>query len=309
MNGDRWLERRLALLEPAREWLPDASAALVRLRERERTWRSRRRRWLWIATAASVVSFSVLAIPGRCDSPSSTTCGQPLAGRIWTAVFPKPVERPVEVKPPAEAAPAPPAPPVAVAESKKPAAQARRPVQTAPAAINFRESGAADAPITCEIYTDYECPACAALYRQTIPLLMAQYVQTGKVKLLHRDLPLPQHPYARLAARYANAAGRLGYYNLVMNHLFQTQSSWTGDGGIDAQVAQAVPPGVMQRVRDLVRNDGTLDDTVTADVAMAMQDGIRQTPTIVVVSRGKRQAIEGVPEFDLLKTYLDQLLR
>lgn len=150
---------------------------------------------------------------------------------------------------------------------------------------------------------------CAALYRQTIPLLIAQYVQTGKVKLLHRDFPLPQHPYARLAARCANASGRLGYYDLVVNQLFQTQSSWSGDGSIDAQVAQVLAPGVLQKVRNPVRNDGTLDDTVTADVAMAMKDGIRQTPTIVVVSKGKRQAIASVPDFDLLKTYLDQLLR
>ena len=35
---------------------------------------------------------------------------------------------------------------------------------------------------------------------------------------------------------------------------------------------------------------------------------IQQTPTIMVVSHGNRRAIAGVPDFNLLKAYLDQLL-
>src|ERR1035441_3577197 len=40
-----------------------------------------------------------------------------------------------------------------------------------PAAIiqNYKESGVATAPLTCEIYTDYECPHCAEFYRDTVP--------------------------------------------------------------------------------------------------------------------------------------------
>jgi protein-disulfide isomerase len=159
-----------------------------------------------------------------------------------------------------------------------------------------------------EVYTDYECPACAALYRQVIPLLITQFVQTGKVRLLHRDFPLVQHQYSRLAARYANAAGKMGQYDLAVNQLFQTQDQWGADGNVDKQVAQVLAPGVMQKVRDLVQNDSTLDDTVTADVAMARQDAINQTPTIVVVYKGKRQPIAGFHDFTLLQTYLDQLL-
>ncbi|HEV2447743.1 MAG TPA: thioredoxin domain-containing protein, partial [Candidatus Sulfopaludibacter sp.] len=205
------------------------------------------------------------------------------------------------------------APPVTVAEAPQTASPARRPqrptpVSTpAPAVTNFKESGLPTAPITIEIYTDYECPACAALYRDFVPTLIAQYVQAGKVKMLHRDVPLPQHQYSRLAARYANAAGRMGQYDLVVNQLFQTQNTWGGDGSVDKQVAQVLAPGVMQKVRALVENDATLDDTVNTDVAMATKDAIRQTPTLVVVAKGKRQAIAGIPDFTLLKTYLEQL--
>jgi protein-disulfide isomerase len=197
-----------------------------------------------------------------------------------------------------------------VAQSGKPAAPGRPAAALpAPALTHFKETGAPDAPIACQVYTDYECPSCALLYRQTIPPLIAQYVQTGKVKLVHRDFPLPQHPYARLAARYANAAGRLGYYEVAVNELFQTQNLWGANGSVDAQVAQVLAPGVMQKVREMVQNDSTLDATVAEDVAMARKDAINQTPTIIVVSKGKRQAIPGAVDFGLLKTYLDQLLK
>lgn len=305
MKDDRWVEGRLALLEPSRDWHPDASAALAQIRGRDRVWRGRRR-WMWIAMAASLVSMSVLAVPGRCDSPSSTSCGQPLAGRIWNSVFSKPAERATEIHPATRALPSPVlAPPAAVvAQSGNPA-----PPRPAPPLVRFKESGSPDAPIACEIYTDYECPSCALLYRQTIPQLIAQYVKTGKVKLVHRDFPLPQHPYARLAARYANAAGRLGYYELAVNELFETQNLWGANGSVDAQLAQVLAPGVMQQVRAMVQNDSTLDATVAEDVAMARKDAINQTPTIVVVAKGKRQPIAGAVDFSLLKTYLDQLLK
>lgn len=318
MNVDRWVEKQVASLKAAREWRPDAGRALAQVRERDRIYHARRRRWIWIAAAASVASLSVLAIPGRCDSPTANSCGQPLARRLWNEVFPKRAEvRPAqEIAPvpvPADAGrlPNPPAQPMTIAQAQQPATSprpARKAAQTAPAAAHFKEIGSPDATVTCEIYTDYECPSCAMLYQQTMPILMTEYVQTGKVKLLHRDFPLQQHPYARLAARYANAAGRQGQYDLVVNTLFQTQNLWSVDGSIDKQVTQVLAPGVMQKVRDLVQNDATLDDTVNADVAMAVQDKIQQTPTIVVVSHGNRRAIAGVPDFGLLKAYLDQLL-
>ena len=82
------------------------------------------------------------------------------------------------------------------------------------------------------------------------------HVQTGKIRILHRDFPLPQHRYAHLAARFANAAGRVGQYDLVVNQLFKTQRAWEESGDIDAQIREVLPPGTLQRVRQLVRRIG-----------------------------------------------------
>jgi protein-disulfide isomerase len=172
----------------------------------------------------------------------------------------------------------------------------------------FKTTGAASATITLEIYSDYECPYCAKFFEETVPLLEDQYVRTGKVRLVHRDFPLPQHPWAKLAARYANAAGELGQYSVAVNHIFRTQGSWNKDGNIDAQLAAVLPPDVMQKVREKVKSDPRLDDSVAADLGMVASDHVNQTPTLVIVTKEGRRTFAPIPPFVVLKSYLDQLL-
>ena len=56
--------------------------------------------------------------------------------------------------------------------------------------------GFANAPIMMEVYSDYQCPYCKELYEKTLTPLMAEYVDKGKVYLIHRELPNPSlHPF------------------------------------------------------------------------------------------------------------------
>jgi protein-disulfide isomerase len=307
----QWLHSRLASLNPAHDWKPDSGRALARLRERNPAGTGRRR-WVWLAaaTAALCVCLLVLLSPPACANPRG--CGV----SIWHSVFSKQAALPavppvVSTAPPpvVPAAPveAPPSnPPAAIKHTAKPAAQAA--VAAPPMLTNYKQSGSPTAPLACEIYTDYECPACAALYRDVIPLLVTQYVLTGKVRMLHRDFPLSQHAFAMPAARYANAAGQLGHYDEVVDQLFRTQVLWSTSGDVDSQVAAVLPPGVMEKVREMVKKDSHLDETVDADLLTGHQDHLTQTPTLVIVSNGKRQLISGVPNFAMLQSYLDQLL-
>ena len=64
----------------------------------------------------------------------------------------------------------------------------------------------------------------------------------------------------------------------------------------------------MDKVRNLVQNDTHLDDSVAADMAIGRQDQLNQTPTLVVVYKGKRQLLAPIPPPELLKSYFDELL-
>jgi protein-disulfide isomerase len=174
---------------------------------------------------------------------------------------------------------------------------------------SFREAGSASAPIVAEIYSDYECEPCARLLTETVPQLVTDYVRTGKVRLVHRDLPLPQHPHARQAARYAGAAGRIGRYDAASEFIFRTQREWGADGNIEARLARVLSPAEMEQVRSGVRDSREIDAAIDADIEMARRDDVRETPTLVVVANGRRRTLAPVPPYALLKTYLDEQLK
>lgn len=184
----------------------------------------------------------------------------------------------------------------------------------APAAkANYKESGSASAPITIEAYTDYECPHCARFYQDFMPQFAKDYIQTGKVKFIHRDFPLPMHPHAVLAAKYADAAGEVGYYDIAVNQIFKTQDTWSvngkNTGDIDGQLVQVIPPGAMQKIREIVKTNGAIDAAIAKDVNAAQNiDHVPSTPTIVVITKsGKREPISSVMEmpYAIFKKYLD----
>jgi protein-disulfide isomerase len=94
---------------------------------------------------------------------------------------------------------------------KKSIAQApqRPPVpQTAKVSIKDSESlGSADAPVTVVEFTDYQCPYCLKFVNDTFPKLKAEFIDTGKVRWVVRDMPLGFHKNARKAAQAAHCAG------------------------------------------------------------------------------------------------------
>ena len=72
--------------------------------------------------------------------------------------------------------------------------------------------GKADAPLTLVMFTDYQCPFCSRFETQTLPEIKKQYIDTGKLRFVVRDLPLPFHPNAPKAAEAAHCAEEQGKY-------------------------------------------------------------------------------------------------
>ncbi|MGB8322555.1 MAG: thioredoxin domain-containing protein, partial [Candidatus Acidiferrum sp.] len=56
--------------------------------------------------------------------------------------------------------------------------------------------GSKNAPVTMEIFSDFQCPACKQLFSTTNQRIVENYVDTGKIYLVHRDFPLPMHAYS-----------------------------------------------------------------------------------------------------------------
>ena len=59
--------------------------------------------------------------------------------------------------------------------------------------------GSKNAPVTMEVFSDFQCPACKTLFTTPNRRLMDDYVSSGKVYLIHRDFPLSMHAHSRVA--------------------------------------------------------------------------------------------------------------
>jgi protein-disulfide isomerase len=188
-------------------------------------------------------------------------------------------------------------------------------VESLPAPV--KSYGSSSAPIEMIVFTDYECPSCRALYENTLRPMISDYVASGKVYLVHHDFPLPQHKYGYEAARWSEAAARVGEFANVEAALYDNQDAWGASGDISKYVSQAMPASDFKKVEKLMQGcafqdqPGTcpLDASIEADRAMGEQIPVRATPTYVIVYKGRRlPAASGAVSWPILKQFFDSLL-
>lgn len=167
--------------------------------------------------------------------------------------------------------------------------------------------GSKTAPITMEIFSDFQCPACRQFYLNNYRQLMDNYVTTGKVYLVERDFPLAMHAYSTVAARYARAAAQIGKFEVVQQALFQNQDKWEQTGNVDGTVASVLTPAEMNKVRALAKSP-SIDAGIEKDKALGRQYAVAQTPSSYIHYKGQTYPVVGVVSYDVLRQFLDQLL-
>lgn len=207
-------------------------------------------------------------------------------------------------------------------------------VDSAAAAPPVKTLGNKSAPITMEVFSDYQCPACRSLFEGTLRPLINDYVASGKVYLIHRDFPLPiaAHTHSWEAARWANAAAKIGKFQDVDAALFDNQLLWSGSGDIEKYVSGALTATDFKRVQALMAgacmNDPgpvlnpanlpagpsghacSLDNYIEQDANLGKQIPVTQTPTISITYKGQKYpASGGNIAWPLLKDYFDSLLQ
>ena len=170
-----------------------------------------------------------------------------------------------------------------------------------------RAYGSKNAPITLEVFSDFQCPACKQLYKTTNQLLLDNYVNTNKVYLIHRDVPLPMHAYSKIAARYVRAAAQLGKGEQAEKALFDSQEKWEQSGDVDGTLAGALSAAEMTKIRAVAKGT-SLDAVIEKDVALGKGYNVNQTPTSVIHYKGQTYPVVGVVSYDVLHSFLDQLL-
>ena len=174
-----------------------------------------------------------------------------------------------------------------------------------------RSQGSRQAPITVEIFSDYQCPICKELYERTTRQLIDNYVTSGKVYLVHHDFPI--HNYSHEAARWMNAVAEVGNSQFCAAEaaMYAQQDTWAANGRIEPVLAATLSPTDLKRVHQIEATQGAqLDAIVDSDIALGRSRHINATPSICVTHRGSMtQLPSGAISYTLLKQYLDYLLQ
>ena len=202
---------------------------------------------------------------------------------------------------------------------------AQQPQQQAPVANNNPVKvsidddpilGDKNAKVTIIEFSDYECPFCKRHFDQTLPQLVKEYINTGKVKLVFRDLPLSFHQNAPKEAQAAECARKQGgdstYFKYHDQIFTKTTSNGTGLALTELPIiAKDLGLNINQFQKCLDSDE--MKSEVEKDLADAAKVGADGTPAFFIGKSNDDGTIEavltsGAQPFSVFKTIIDAKL-
>ena len=138
--------------------------------------------------------------------------------------------------------------------------------------------GRDDSPVVIVEYTDYQCTYCNRFHTGTYPEIRKNFIDTGKVRFIKRDLALDFHPKALKAAQAARCAADQGKF-------------WEMHDLISANPNSLGPEAYAKYARDLGLDAGPFNACIESDKYItdiresgkgAAGIGITGTPSFVV---------------------------
>ncbi len=176
--------------------------------------------------------------------------------------------------------------------------------------------GNKNAKLTMVEFSDYECPFCKRYFDQTFSQVKKEYIDTGKVKLVYRDLPLSFHQNAHKEAQAAECAREQGgdavYFKYHDEIFKRTTSNGTGLA-LDQLPVIANDLGLSGDALQTCLDAEKYKAEVDKDLADANSVGANATPTFFVGKSTANGIIEGTPvvgaqPFSVFEAIIDKQL-
>jgi protein-disulfide isomerase len=173
--------------------------------------------------------------------------------------------------------------------------------------------GNANATVTLIEFSDYECPFCIRHFKQTMPQIHANYVQTGKIRYVFKDFPIDQlHPQAIRGHEAAGCAKEQGKFWEMHGRMFSPGGTHTpsqleeraAEAGLDLDAFRAcIASG---RMTPLVRQSASVVQALGATGTPWFVVGVRdpETDKVRVV-----KSIGGAQPYDQFALALDAALK
>jgi protein-disulfide isomerase len=187
-----------------------------------------------------------------------------------------------------------------------PAAAAAAPTDSlAKVADANRIQGSSSAKLWVIEVSDFQCPFCKEWHDATYPMLVNDYVKTGKVRMAYVNFPLSIHAHAHQAAIAAMCTSAQGKFWQMHDALFATQSSWESEADPTATFdSLAASVGVDSAAYHACLSSPSIAALVAGDQERARGGGVSATPSFWIGGK----LIEGAVPPAEMKAAIDQAL-
>lgn len=168
------------------------------------------------------------------------------------------------------------------APSRPPAAErAQRPEAPLPTLpINLADGhreGSEFAKVVVLTYSDFRCPFCGQFARESLPAFRKEYIESGRVAMYFKHLPLESiHPAARGAARLTECAAVQGRFWPAHDALFL--EPFDGEPKSMARVSTAAKLDAF-RIFECQQDPEEEDERINQHMQEAKSLGVSGTPT------------------------------
>ncbi|GGL54347.1 DsbA family protein [Wenxinia marina] len=144
--------------------------------------------------------------------------------------------------------------------------------------------GDPDAPVTLTEYASFTCPHCAAFHAEQWPQIKENYVDTGKVRFVYREVYFDRP--GLWASMVARCGGDMRFFGIA-DTLYDTQREWAGSGDLGSIADNlrriGLTSGIDQEQLDACLNDGTMAQTLyTWYQENAEEYEVNSTPTLFI---------------------------
>lgn len=171
--------------------------------------------------------------------------------------------------------------------------------------------GSPNAPVTIAEWSDYQCPFCKEFEISTLPTIIQNYVNSGKVRVVFKDFQF-LGPDSMVDAEWARAVWHLypsqflAWRNaLYSNEPQENSMSAPQNLAFLKQTTGSVSGISVSKIEsDVATNQATYDAQINADKTEAAKFGITATPSFVIGT----QMVAGAYPYGTFQQAIDQLL-
>ncbi len=171
--------------------------------------------------------------------------------------------------------------------------------------------GSPNAPVTMAYWYDYQCPFCQRNEEQTMPQIIKDYVDTGKLKIVFKDYQF-LGPDSQTLGKFSRAVWEVApdkfyqWHKAIYDNQGTENTGWATDAKITSITTGVLGASDTAKVAALVKSNGDeYQKEMDADRAEGTAMGISGTPGAII---GK-QLISGAQPYAAFQTAIDAALK